>query len=64
MYPKCALVLREEIGDNFITSLVFNGSATYRTEAGAIVTSALKTNNDIGTLIDTAVNNTYVAMGS
>ena len=64
MYAKCALVLREEIGDNFITSLVFNGSATYRTEIGAVVTSALKTDADIGGLIDTAINNTYVAMGS
>lgn len=64
MYAKCALVLREEIGDNFITSLVFNGSATYRNEAGALVTAAIKTSDDIGGLIDTAVNNTVVAMGS
>ncbi len=63
MYAKCALVLRQEIGDNFITSLVFNGSATYRTEIGAVVTSAIKGSASIASLIDTCVNNTVVAMG-
>ena len=64
MYAKCALVLKEDIGDSFITSLVFNGSATYRTEIGAVVTSALKTNTGIESLLATAINNTQVAMGS
>ena len=63
MYAKCALVLREEIGDNFITSLVFNGSGTYREQAGALVTNALKTNTSVSDLIATMINNTITAMG-
>jgi ABC-type glycerol-3-phosphate transport system substrate-binding protein len=64
MYGTCALVLKQDIGDNFISSLVFNGSATYRVEAGALVAGVLKTNNPIEDLIATAVNNTKVAMAA
>ena len=62
MFGKAAKVLRQEIGDNFITSLVFNGSATYRTEAGALVANTITTSDSIESLIATAVNNTIKAM--
>ncbi len=61
-YVKVAKVIRNDIEDNFITSLVFNGSATYRTEATALVANVLSTDTDIASLIATAVSKTKLAM--
>ena len=65
MYAKTAMVLKTDIGDRFVTSLVFAGSGKYREEAGALVATALLGNSGktITELMATAVQNTKTAMG-
>lgn len=61
-YSKAAKVLTDDINGKYITSAVFPGSATLRTQVGGAVTAVLK-----GTAIDKAltdaINNTKTYMG-
>lgn len=63
-YALCAKVLRDKINGKFLTSLVFNGSDTYRDEMTGLVANAMKAadKNAIAGLMNTAVNNTKNAM--
>lgn len=57
-YAEAAKVVKDVIGDNFISSLVFNGSASYRDYVGGLIGEVMTTNTSLETLLDTAVNNT------
>ena len=61
-YTRSAQVLRNKVGDNFISSLVFNGSAEYRNQMTGLVSAVLTHKGAIGALVDTAVSNTKNAM--
>lgn len=57
-YAEAAQVVKDVIRGNFISSLVFNGSASYRDYVGGLIGDVMKTNDSIATLLDTCVNNT------
>lgn len=57
-YGKSAIVVRNKIGGHFLSTLVFNGSASYRDYVGDMVGKVIKGNESISTLVDTVVNNT------
>ena len=57
-YALAASVVKNVIGDNFISSLVFNGSASYRDYVGGLIGDVMTKNDSITSLLDTCVNNT------
>lgn len=61
-YALCARILRDKIKGKFLTSLVFNGSDTYRNEMTGLVGGAMKGETPIASLMATAINNTKNAM--
>ena len=61
-YAKAAIVVKDIIGDNFISSLVFNGSASYRDYVGGLIGDVMKTKDDVSGLLDICVNNTKTDM--
>ena len=57
-YALTAQVVKNDIGNNFISSLVFNGSASYRNYMTGLIGDVMSTNTAVTSLLDTAVNNT------
>lgn len=64
-YARAAKVLTDEINGHFISSAVFTGSATLRTQVGAAVTGLLSGKiTDVATALNTAINNAKIDMES
>lgn len=61
-FALAAEILRYDIGDRYISSLVFKGSAAYRDQMTGLVGATMSKTTSIFDLIDTAVSNTKNAM--
>lgn len=57
IYAQSAKVVKDDIGDSYITSSVFPGSAKLRDEGGSLLTQVFNGNKTIDTAFADAINN-------
>ncbi len=62
-YARAAQVLTDEISGRYITSAVFPGSATLRTQVGGAVTAVVSGASTVDKALADAINNTKTYMG-
>ncbi len=62
VYAQTALVTLDDIGENFVSSPAFKGSATLRDQGGSILTSVFTDLKDVDTAFSDAINQTLMAM--
>ena len=62
IYSQTALVTLDDIGENFVDSPAFKGSATLREQGGSILASVFANTKDVDTAFTDAINETLIAM--